>query len=84
MTTYASAISDDLTDLLSAASGIPASLVRESPDETLADLGLESLAAMQLQAAVRERFGVTLPDDVLEMSFTEIAAYVLARLGNEG
>lgn len=84
MTTDASAISDDLTGLLSAASGIPATLVRESQDKHLAELGLDSLAAMYLQAAVKDKFGVVIPDDALEMSFAEIAAHVLARLGSEG
>lgn len=83
MTTRSDEIQDELSDILSAAAGIPTSLVRESPGETLVDLGLESLATMQLQAVVKDRYGILIPDDSLEMSFSEITQFVIARLGDD-
>jgi acyl carrier protein len=83
MTTRSDEIQEDLTDILSTAAGIPMSLVKESPDEPLEDLGLDSLGTMQLQAVVKDRFGVLIPDDSSEMSFGEITQYVIARLGDD-
>jgi acyl carrier protein len=83
MTTSSGEIQEELTNILSAAAGIPMSLVNESPDEPLVDLGIDSLGTMQLQAVVKDRFGVLIPDDSLEMSFGEITQYVIARLGDD-
>jgi acyl carrier protein len=83
MTTSSGEIQEELTNILSAAAGIPMSLVQESPDGSLEELGLDSLGTMQLQAVVKDRFGVLIPDDSLEMSFGEITRYVIARLGDE-
>jgi acyl carrier protein len=83
MTTSSGEIQEELTNILSAAAGIPMSLVQEFPDGSLEELGLDSLGAMQLQAVVKDRFGVLIPDDSLEMSFGEITRYVIARLGDE-
>jgi aromatase len=72
---------DDLTDILCAAAGIPAAMLNKAGDSTLEDLGLESLAVMQLQAGVRTRCQVLLPDDALGMSLPEIMNYIDVRLG---
>lgn len=83
MTISSGEIQEELTNILSAAAGIPMTLVQESPDESLEELGLDSLGAMQLQAVVKDRFGVLIPDESLEMSFGEITRYVIARLGDD-
>jgi acyl carrier protein len=72
---------DELVDILCAASGIPAGMLDGADDTTLEELGLESLAAMELQAGVKNRYRIVLPDDTLEMSLSEIAEYVVVRLG---
>lgn len=82
MTTRADEVQEELANLLSGAAGIPVSLVVESPDNSLEDLGLDSLGTMQLQAVVKDRFDVLIPDDSPEMSFGEITRYVIARLGD--
>lgn len=84
MTTHASGVQHELLSILGAAAGIPTSLVGESPGYSLAELGLDSLAAMQLQAAVKDRFDVLISDDALEMSFDEITRYVVEQLGEDG
>jgi acyl carrier protein len=82
MTSRPGNVQDELTDILSAAAGIPLSLVTESAGESLENMGLDSLACMQLQAAVKDHFGIVIPDDLLSMSFEEITEFVAARLGD--
>jgi acyl carrier protein len=69
--------------ILAAATGIPATLVTSDPDSKLEELGLDSLAAMELHAGVKSRFNVLIPEEeALAMSFTQVCAYVIERLGN--
>jgi len=50
-------------------------------DDTLEELGLDSLAAMELQAVLLDRYGVRIPDDSLEMSVPQITVYVTEHAG---
>lgn len=57
---------------------------RISPGATLAeDLGLDSMAVAEIVAAADERFGVRIPDSVIETFTTvqDLVAYIHARLG---
>jgi acyl carrier protein len=72
---------DELTTILTRAAGLSPQAIAEAGDATLEDLGLDSLAAMQLQAAVKAQYDVEIPDESLQMSFPEINRYVAARLG---
>jgi acyl carrier protein len=54
---------DELMDLLVANVGLPASSRTDRAEAHLADLGLDSLAFLQLQATLEDRFGFELPDD---------------------
>ncbi|HEX5741503.1 MAG TPA: acyl carrier protein [Pilimelia sp.] len=54
------------------------------PDRTLADVGLDSLAFLQLQAALTARFGFALPDTAADRTFGEMVAYVNHRLAADG
>ena len=49
-------------DVLSTIASIDASEV--APERTLAELGLDSLATLELIVATEDRFGVLIPDDV--------------------
>lgn len=42
----------------------------------LVDLGVDSLAVLELQAVSEKEYGVSLPDDLLEMSTNEVAATI--------
>lgn len=81
--TDTSATRDELTTILTRAAGLSPETIAEAGDSPLQDLGLDSLAAMELQAAVKDRYQVQIPDESLGMSFHEITRYVVARLGNE-
>jgi aromatase len=54
--------------------GIDGQLLAEAPDRSLGDLGVDSLAQVELAAVLRDRFGITaIPDDTIEMSLDELA-----------
>jgi acyl carrier protein len=73
-------IREELTGILVRAAGVLPGELDEADDTTLAQLGLDSLAAMELQAVVQDHYGVQIPDDSLEMSLLEITGYVAAQL----
>jgi minimal PKS acyl carrier protein len=54
---------NDLMDLLVQKVGLPTADRTDNPDATFADVGLDSLAFLQLQAELDSRYGVELPDD---------------------
>ncbi len=51
-----------LMNLLVTSVGLPAVARTDNPNATLDDLGLDSLAYIQLQAEVQQRYGVRLDD----------------------
>lgn len=56
--------------------GVDASDLAAGPELSLVDLGVDSLAAMELQALVQARHGVRIPDESLQMSVPEIAELI--------
>jgi acyl carrier protein len=72
---------DDLMSMLTVKAGLPASAHTDDPARTLDDVGLDSLAFLQLQAGVQERYGIELPDDRMEAAFGEIVDMVNEGLG---
>lgn len=75
-----SALRDELDLLVAKASGVPIAALADAGEQPLLELGLESLAVMELQAEVLARFGVRIPDESLEMSMPEIISYITAEL----
>jgi minimal PKS acyl carrier protein len=72
---------DDLMTLLVAKAGLPSADRTDDPRKTLADVGLDSLAFLQLQSELTDRYGFELPDDRAQAyTFGEIVADVNARL----
>lgn len=66
-----------IEDILVRSAGLPADVVGTGTGETtLEELGLDSLACMELQAVLKDRYGVRIPEESLEMSIPQIAAYV--------
>ena len=76
---HTASVREELITILSRAAGVPAGAVEEAPDAPLPDLGLDSLASLEFQAAVQERFRVQIPEEALEMSFPEITRFVADR-----
>jgi minimal PKS acyl carrier protein len=68
---------DDLLDILVEKAGLPATERPAGGTEVLADVGLDSLAMLQLQAELQDRYGVDLPaEGEGAYTFNDIVAYV--------
>jgi minimal PKS acyl carrier protein len=75
---------DDLFDLLVSRVGLPPSERPASLDVTFADIGLDSLAYLQLQAEVHGRFGVELPAEIpADYTLGKILTDVNAAVGRQ-
>ena len=76
---HTASVREELIAILSKAAGVPAGAVEEAPDSSLPDLGLDSLASLEFQAAVQERFRVLIPEEALALSVPEITRFVAER-----
>jgi acyl carrier protein len=76
-------IRGELNEIVVAAAGVSQATLETAGDQLLADLGLDSLAAMELQSITQARYGVRIPDESLEMSLPQIAHFVTTRLAQE-
>jgi acyl carrier protein len=76
-------VREELNDIVVAAAGVPIATLQTAGDQVLEDLGLDSLAAMELQAITETRYGVRIPDESLEMSLPQIAHFVVTRLAEQ-
>lgn len=72
----------DLKDILVNRIGLQASQVTEDPNTSFGDLGMDSLAMVELQLAVKQRYGFDIPDEDTGRIRTigEAIAYVNQRL----
>ena len=53
----------DLMTLLSEKAGLPPTAHTTDPDARFTDIGLDSLAFLNLQTELQDRFGTEMPDD---------------------
>jgi acyl carrier protein len=68
---------EDLMTLLVAKVGLPPQAATDDPTATFDDVGLDSLAFLQLQVEIQDRYGCELPDDrPRTCTFGEITRYV--------
>jgi acyl carrier protein len=70
-----------LMDILVEASGLPEGDRSMEPADSFGDVGLDSLAFLQLQAELSQRYGFEMPDERAECTFGEIVAVVAEFLG---
>ncbi|WP_020667142.1 acyl carrier protein [Amycolatopsis nigrescens] len=70
----------ELREILISSAGLVASSFDGTEHHSLADLGLDSLATMELQAIVKARHGVQIPDEALTMSVLEISAFMRSEI----
>jgi len=57
--------------------GIDGKLLAEAPDCSLGDLGVDSIAQVELAVVLHDRFGITaIPEDVSDMSLDELAGFL--------
>jgi acyl carrier protein len=73
----------DLMDILVATAGLPEADRSDDPDAGFGDIGLDSLAFLQLQTELAERYGFEMADDQAELTFSEIVAVVAAQLNTK-
>lgn len=72
-----------LMDLLVQKVGLASALVTDDADATLDDVGLDSLAFLQLQTELHNEYGVELPDEPKRITFGEIVTCVDEHLRRE-
>jgi acyl carrier protein len=78
---------DEVREILVADTGVAREALLGQDTKPLEDLGLDSLANLQLQSSIDRRYGVELPDDALSMSVAGLVAFIdqgTGRLGIEG
>ena len=69
----------ELEDILAKHSGLAAHVFTGQEDTPLEQLGMESLAAMEIQAVITDRYGVVIPDEEIPgMGFNDLLACIHA------
>jgi acyl carrier protein len=63
-------------EILVTSVGLARSELDTDDGKTLEEMGLDSLAALELQAVVQQRYGVKIPDESLEMTVDSISTFV--------
>jgi acyl carrier protein len=77
---------NDLKDILVNRIGLAEDAVVDDPNASFEDMGLDSLAFVEIQLAMQQQYGFTIPDeDAHEISTVGQAIdYVNRRLGEQG
>jgi len=75
----------DLKDILVNRVGLPESDVVEDPDASFEDMGLDSLAFVEIQLAMQQEYGFTISDEDASRIHTvgEAIEYVNGRLAEQ-
>jgi aromatase len=68
----------DIEEVLITKCGVEKDAFAKGEEQPLEDLGVDSLAVLELQGVVQDRVGVKIPDpdEAVHMSVTEIAGYI--------
>nr|WP_042191455.1 acyl carrier protein [Kibdelosporangium sp. MJ126-NF4]CEL20093.1 hypothetical protein [Kibdelosporangium sp. MJ126-NF4]CTQ97317.1 hypothetical protein [Kibdelosporangium sp. MJ126-NF4] len=66
----------EIREILVSAAGLDPSAFDGAEHDSLAELGLDSLATMELQSIVQTRHQIRIPDESLAMSVPQIAAFI--------
>ncbi len=69
---------DEINQILVAKAGLAPEDVVPDGSSTIEELGLDSLAAMELQAVLEARHGVVIPDDSVGRTVAELASVAVA------
>lgn len=77
---------EDLKRILVDRVGLNEEDVRDEPDLTFEDMGLDSLAFVEVQLAMEQEYGITVEDEDAESIHTvgESIAFVNRKLGEQG
>jgi acyl carrier protein len=66
----------EIVAILVSQTGLDADAADGQAHVPLVDLGMDSLAVLELQAEVLRRYGVEVPESALEMSVTALVAHI--------
>jgi aromatase len=66
----------DIESLLVSKVGLAQQVLAGNPEGTLEDLGLDSLAVLELQIVITKQYGVEIPDESGELNVGEIVDYI--------
>jgi acyl carrier protein len=77
---------NDLKDILVNRIGLPESQVRDDPNASFEDMGLDSLAFVEIQLAMQQQYGFNIPDEDAHHITTvgQAIDYVNQRLQEKG
>jgi aromatase len=75
---------DDLREVLASAAGIAPESLDGQESTPLADLGVDSLAVLEIHAVAHRRYDVEIPEDAREMSLAGLVAFINEHVGTGG
>jgi acyl carrier protein len=67
---------DDIESILVKKVGLAPQTLAGTPDNSLEDLGLDSLAVLELQIVITKQYGVEIPDESGELNVGEIVDFI--------
>ena len=67
---------DDIESILVKKVGLAPQTLADTPENTLEDLGLDSLAVLELQIVITKQYGVEIPDESGSLNVGEIVEYI--------
>ncbi|MEU4569173.1 SRPBCC family protein [Micromonospora sp. NPDC023956] len=78
------ALTTEITDILVAHCGLDPAAAARAPDACLAELGMDSLALLELQAVVADRYGAGIPTETGHLSIPAVAELVAGQRDPSG
>ncbi|GAB3433900.1 phosphopantetheine-binding protein [Actinophytocola sediminis] len=67
---------DDVESILVKKVGLAPQTLADAPANTLEDLGLDSLAVLELQIVITKQYGVEIPDESGSLNVGEIVEFI--------
>lgn len=67
---------DDIESILVKKVGLASQTLADAPENSLEDLGLDSLAVLELQIVITKHYGVEIPDESGELNVGEIVEFI--------
>jgi aromatase len=68
----------EVRSIITQGAGVPPEVLATADDTTLEELGLDSLATMEVRAIVESRFAVTIPEDSEQFTVRQLAEFLAA------
>jgi aromatase len=67
---------NDIEAILVKKVGLPPQTLADAPQNALEDLGLDSLAVLELQIVITKQYGVEIPDESGSLNVGEIVEFI--------